>query len=187
MTIAKRLVFLLAVPLVALVGLGVFTRLQLTTIETRSRFAADLQIPSLATLGHISRTLAELRVHVRNHVLATSDDERASIRKTFDRDEVELGRRLDHYEHTLISDERDRRLLHEYRDLYAVWLERVKEIMSLSAAGRREEAAETLRAGAMLDLGDRLSHASAEWIQLNEELADSTSKTVVDSIGAARW
>ena len=36
MTIAKRLVLRLAVPLLALVDLGVLTWLQLTTIETRS-------------------------------------------------------------------------------------------------------------------------------------------------------
>ena len=54
-TIAKRLVLLLAVPLLALAGLGVFSRLQLANIETRSRFVAELQVPSLATLGNISR------------------------------------------------------------------------------------------------------------------------------------
>jgi EAL domain-containing protein (putative c-di-GMP-specific phosphodiesterase class I) len=52
---------LLAVPLLALIGLGVFSRLQLSTIEAQSRFVAELQIPSLAALGNISRTLAELR------------------------------------------------------------------------------------------------------------------------------
>ena len=106
MTIAKRLVLLLAVPLLALVGLGVFTRLQLTTIETRSRFVADMQVPSLAALGNISRTFAELRVQVRNHVLATTEAERASVRSTFERDEAELNRLLDHYERNLISDDR---------------------------------------------------------------------------------
>ena len=76
MTIAKRLVLLLAVPLLVLAGLGVFTWSQLTTIETRSRFVAELQVPSLAALGNISRAFAELRVHLRNHVLATSEAER---------------------------------------------------------------------------------------------------------------
>jgi CHASE3 domain sensor protein len=41
MTIAKRLVLLLVVPLLALVGLGVFARWHLTTIETSSRFVAE--------------------------------------------------------------------------------------------------------------------------------------------------
>ena len=71
MMIAKRLVVLLAVPLVALPGLGVFTRMQLSNIEDRSRFVAEMQIPSLAVLGDLSRNFAELRVDVRCHVLAT--------------------------------------------------------------------------------------------------------------------
>jgi len=187
MTIAKRLVLLLAVPLLALVGLGAFIRFQLTTIEDRSRFVADMQIPSLATLGNISRTFAELRVHVRNHVLATSEAERASVRSTFERDEAELGRLLDQYERNLISNDQDRRLLNDYRSRYREWLDRVKAIVALSAAGRREDASEALRAAEMLDLGERISRASVEWIQLNEDLARSTSQTVVDSITAARW
>ena len=187
MTIAKRLVLLLAVPLLALVALGAFTRWQLTTIETRSRFVAELQVPSLATLGNISRTLAELRVQLRNHVLATSEAERVSVRSTFERDGAELGRLLDHYERSLISDDRDRRLLNDYRNQYRDWLDRAKQIMSSAAAGRREEASELLRDPATVDLGERLNSASVAWIRLNEELADSASRTVVESITAARW
>ena len=71
MTIAKRLIILLAVPLVALLGLGVFTRLQLAEIEARSRFVAESRIVALATLGNLSRSFSELRVNVRSHLLAT--------------------------------------------------------------------------------------------------------------------
>jgi signal transduction histidine kinase/CheY-like chemotaxis protein/CHASE3 domain sensor protein len=186
MTIAKRLVLLLAVPIVALLALGVFTRLQLTTIETQSRFVSDLQIPSLATLGNISRTFAELRVHVRNHVLATSETERVNVRSTFERDEAELDRLLDQYESSLVSNDQDRRLLNDYRNRYREWLDRVKEVMALSAAGRREEASEMLQ-GAPQERGERLSAASVEWIRLNQDLAHSASQTVVDSVSAARW
>jgi signal transduction histidine kinase/DNA-binding response OmpR family regulator/HPt (histidine-containing phosphotransfer) domain-containing protein len=186
MTIARRLILLLAVPLLALVALGVLTRLQLTTLQTRSRFVADLQIPSLAALGNISRTFAELRVDVRNHVLATSDADRASTRLLFERDEAELNRLLDQYERNMISDDQDRRLLNDYRSRYREWQDRVKQIMALSDAGRRDEAGEALLGTAMLDLGERLSKASVEWIRLNEDLARSTSHTVVESITAAR-
>ena len=128
MTIAKRLILLLAVPLLALTGLGVFTRWQLTTIETRSRFVAELQVPSLATLGNISRILADLRVQLRNHVLAASEAERASVRSTFERDDAELDRLLDQYERNLVSDDRDRRLLKDYRGQYRDWLDRAKQM-----------------------------------------------------------
>ena len=187
MTIAKRLVVLLAVPILALVAVGVFTRLQLTTIETQSRFIADLQIPSLATLGNISRAFAELRVHIRNHVLATSDAERANVQSAFDRDEAVFGRLLDDYERRLISDDRDRRLLNDYRTQYRVWLNRANQVMALAAAGRSEDAGALLRDAETLDMGERLDTAAGEWIRVNEELADSTSRAAVESITASRW
>ena len=59
--------------------------------------------------------------------------------------------------------------------------------MSLAAAGRREEAGEMLRGTATRELGERLNSASGEWIRLNEDLADSASRTVVESIAGSRW
>jgi len=186
MTIAKRLIVLLAVPILALLALAVFTRLQLTTIETQSRFVADLQIPSLATLGNISRAYAELRVQLRNHVLATSDVERARIREAFERDEAVFGRLLDDYERRLISGDRDHRLLNDYRTQYRVWLNRANDVMALSGAGRSDDAGTLLRDAETLDMGERLNAAAAEWIRVNEELATSTSRTAVESITASR-
>src|SRR5512140_1161760 len=109
MTIAKRLIILLAVPLVALLGLGVFTRLQLSKVETRSRFVAETQIGSLAALGNISRSFSELRVNVRSYLLATNQSEQAKARSAFDAGEAEVQRLLRQYADSLISDEQDRR------------------------------------------------------------------------------
>ena len=79
MTIGKRLIILLAVPLLILVGLGIFVRTELTSIEGHTKFLAQTQIGSLATLGNISRATAELRVSLRNYLLAKekSDQDRA--------------------------------------------------------------------------------------------------------------
>ncbi len=88
MTIAKRLMILLAVPLVALVGLGVFTRIQLSKIEAQSRFVSEEQIPSLAVLGNLSRTVTLLRVNVRSHLLTTNQVEWSKARSAFDAGEA---------------------------------------------------------------------------------------------------
>jgi len=56
MTIAKRLIVLLAVPLPILVGLGIFVAIQLARIEDRSRFVAETQIGSLAAMENTSRS-----------------------------------------------------------------------------------------------------------------------------------
>ena len=44
MTIGKRLIVLVAVPLVALLGFGIFARIRLSEIEESSRFVAESQL-----------------------------------------------------------------------------------------------------------------------------------------------
>ena len=69
MTIARRLLILVAVPLLILGGLGLVVQRQLHSIESRSRFVAETQIGSLAALGNITRTFTEMRVNVRSALL----------------------------------------------------------------------------------------------------------------------
>ena len=111
MTIARRLIILLTVPLLALVGLGVFTRLQLAEIEARSRFVAESRVVALATLGNLSRGFSELRVNVRSHLLATDDAQREAARALFDEDERDVNRLLQEYADRLVIGDKDRRLL----------------------------------------------------------------------------
>ena len=156
MTIAKRLIILLTVPLAALVGLGIFTRLQLERIEERSRFVAESRIVALATLGNLSRSFAELRVNLRSHLLATTDAQRADARRLFDDDEQDVDRRIREYADGLVLGDKDRRLLDEYQVLSREWLAGAKQIMSLADQGRSAEAL-ALFNGSIADLGPRLS------------------------------
>src|SRR3954471_15611976 len=115
MTIARRLILLLTVAILALLGFGVFTRLQLNAIEERSRFVAESRIVALATLGNLSRNFAELRINVRSYLLATDDAQRATARAAFDGCEREVLRLLQFYADKLVFSNQGRRLLGEYQ------------------------------------------------------------------------
>jgi PAS domain S-box-containing protein len=186
MTIAKRLVVLLGVPLVALLGLGIFTRLQLSEIEKRTRFVAEMQIPSLALLGDLSRNFAELRVIVRTQLLVTNQTQQAEARATFDKSEAEVNRLLQVYADTLISDDQDRRMLNEYRDSFRNWIERVRQIMASTQQGGHPDASE-LVSGSLAELGVRIGKASSEWIQHNRDLATTSGDRAVEAIGKSLW
>src|SRR5689334_1312371 len=110
MTIARRLLVLMAVPLLILVGLGVFTWLQLAGIKQRTRFVAENQVKSLATLGNITRSLAEMRVEMRNFLLATDPAAQAKAKEALELNRIDLAGLLRQYSDTLISDDRDRRM-----------------------------------------------------------------------------
>jgi len=185
MTVAKRLTFLLAVPFMALLGLGIFSRFQLSQIESTSRFVAETQIPSLAALGDLSRTYTELRVEVRGYLLATNQAEKARTRSAFDANETRLGTMLERYADRLISDDQDRRMLEEFRDSSREYTAGARHVMELSDQGDAGKAG-ALLSGSLAALGERLSKISSEWIQHNEKLATVAGTRAVDAISKSR-
>jgi PAS domain S-box-containing protein len=186
MTIARRLTFLLAVPLVALLGLGLFIRLQLSDVEEQSRFVAESRIEALATLGNLSHSFAELRVDVRSYLLASSEAERAAVRKSFDEDAQDVNQLLEHYADKLVVSDQSRRLLDNYQSLSREWITEARRLMALADAGQRDEAAALLH-GNVTTTGDQLGKVSAEWIKNNEGQAKSAGKAVVSGIEEFRW
>jgi len=177
---------LLTVPLVALLGLGLFIRLQLAKVEDKSRFVSEAQIPSLAVLGNLSRTMEQLRVNVRSHLLATNPAGQAQARSAFDAGEAEVTRLLGQYGDSLVTGDRDRRLFDDYRDSSRDYIAGAKQAMALSAEGRREEGIALLN-GPLAEPGQRLSRASSEWIQHNEDLATTAGKAAIEAIASSRW
>jgi len=185
-SIARRLLILLAVPLVILVGLGAFVRTELATIETHGRFLVDKQVAGLATLGNISRSYTEMRVHVRSYLLTDDKADQARARGLFAADKSELVQLLGKYGDALITDDRDRRLFDAYLSLSRAYVAGAESVMALADAGQREIALRTLSTGALADISTRLGDASEEWIKHNEALAASTGRLAVQAIGHAR-
>jgi PAS domain S-box-containing protein len=186
MTVAKRLILLLAVPLVALLGLGVFTRFQLADLEARNRFMAETQIASLATVGNIAQHFSEVRVNVRSHLLATNATQRAAARAAFAEDEQNVTSLLRQYGDSLVTGDRDRRLYSEYLDLSRDWIATARHVMSLAEEGRQPEALIELQ-GTLAGIGVRLSKVSGEWIQFNEDLAMTSGREALAGIEEFRW
>jgi HAMP domain-containing protein len=185
MTIAKRLTLLLVAPLVAFTGLGVFNWIEVTNVENRSLSVSEDQIPSLATLGNLTRSYADLRLAVRNDLLATNEAERASARAAFDQSAAEVNRLLGQYSGELISDDKDGRLLNDYRELSRANIDGDRQVMALADQGRHDEAV-ALMTGSVSKIGDQLSETASQWIQHNQEKAVAAGNSVVTSIHAYR-
>lgn len=177
---------LVAVPLAALVALGVFTRLQMSTIEERSLFVAEKQVPSVEAIGHIFKNFAELRVNLRGFLLATNKEDRVSVRAAFDRSESQIVSGLKAYADSMISDEQDRRMLGDYKDLVEKWVGWAREVMALAENGRQDEALVSLH-GPKAEVGDRLSTMADEWLRYNNELANKATRGLVTGIEGFRW
>ena len=139
MTIAKRLLILLSIPLVTLVGLGVFMKIRLDQIEERGRFVAE-------TADHEPEGRGDHHADLRGAAgrrpqLSPGRRLRgpeASRREGFERRKTEVAKLVRQYEDTLISDDRDRRLTTEVRERTREWIAGAEHAMALAAGGDQE-------------------------------------------------
>src|SRR4249920_2888345 len=181
MTIARRLILLLAVPLVILVALGALSFVELARIERRGRFVVRYQVESLAALGNITRNQGELRIAVRDYVLSSDPAGRQTARSAFEKGSAELSRRLQEYSTALVSEERDGKLLEEYRKSSDEWNTAARQVLALAEGGRADEAVALLH-GATRRLGEALGQSSREWIRYNEDLAKRSGEVLLASV-----
>ncbi len=183
--IAKRLVILLAVPLLFLLGIGVFTRHQLDRIEESARFVAESRIVALARLGDISRSFTELRVNLRGHLLAPDASGRQTAQVLFDENRAELDRMLTDYADHRLTGDQGRRLFHDFNSLSREWLALADEVMALANANRPDDA-RALTFGRLSQLGLSLSKSSREWIRYNEVIASDAGRVALAAIADSR-
>jgi signal transduction histidine kinase/DNA-binding response OmpR family regulator/HPt (histidine-containing phosphotransfer) domain-containing protein/HAMP domain-containing protein len=186
MTIARRLTVLLAVPLLILSGIGVFTRYQLLRIEDRTRFVAESRVPALTRLGDISRSFAELRVNLTNHLLATDASGRAQARSAFDEDKLELSRLLTDYADKRSTSDHGRRLLDDFRRGSQQWTANAEQAMALADAGQQQEAIALLFGPSIAGVGATVRQGSLEWIKYNQEIAEDAGTAALGAIDSSQ-
>ena len=185
MTIGKRLIVLLAVPLVGLLALGVLARVQLSRIEERSRFVAESQLASVTVVGNISRRFAEIRVNLRSFLLAADQSQRTAARAAFAEDQQALTQLLEQFSDSFVTDERNRRLFGDFRELSKKYVAEANTVMALAEAGRREEALADFN-GTIVPIGFSLSKVSSDWIEYNREVGNRAERAVLDAINTTR-
>ena len=185
MTIRKRLIALLAVPLVGLLTLGILARVQLSAIEERSRFVAESQLESVAVLGNISRRFAEIRVNLRSFLLATDQGRRAAARDLFDEDDRALTQLLQQFGDSFVTDDRNRRLHADFRALSRQFVLDARQVMTVAEAGQHDQALAQFN-GTVVPLGVSLGAASSEWIEYNREVGDRAADAALNAIATTR-
>jgi PAS domain S-box-containing protein len=181
MTIGKRLIVLLAVPLVGLLALGILAWVQLSKIEERSRFVAESQLASVAVLGNISRHFSEMRVNLRSFLLATDPPHRAAARDLFDEDDRELTQLLQQFGDSFVTDEHNRRLFDDFRTLRQQYIQEARQAMALAESGQHD-AARTYLETTISPLGVSLGKASTDWIEYNRDIGSRAARAAVEAI-----
>ena len=185
MTIARRLIYLVALPLVVLIGLSIFTKVELAEIQKRSLSVAETQVESLAALANVTRSFADLQGSLRSHLLNNNEAEKDKTKKIYEAKKADFAKLISTYADTLISDTRERGFLNHSRDLSIKYITGADKVISLDADGKRDEAL-ALLLGSQTELGSQISKVQNEWIQYNELLGREAGTAARNSIEATR-
>jgi signal transduction histidine kinase/CheY-like chemotaxis protein len=185
MSIAKRLIILLAVPLLIILGIGFSTRLEMNRIEESTRYMAESRVVALARIGDITRKFAEMAVSSRNSILETDPSLRAAMQAKADASRIEVRLLLADYAKNRVGSTQGVMFLREFETICEEWIVKVDEAKSLAASGRMDEA-KTILSEQVTPRGERLSQITKEWTQLNESLASNAGKAAIGSIETSK-
>src|SRR3954453_5155849 len=136
MTIAKRLVLLLAAPILVLIALSAVLVYQLNDLDKKSRFVGEYQVESLSVLGNISKHITEMRVALRTLALADDPAQGTEAAALIRHKRLEVDQLLAEYGNKLISDQPDRRLFNEFVALNREWGSISEHLAEWAVAGK---------------------------------------------------
>jgi PAS domain S-box-containing protein len=167
MTVARRLLILMLVPVLVLLGLGLLHWHQLAKIEDHTEFLAENVTPSLAIIAHIGHDMVLQRESIGSHLLTENPTDQSEDHAGFERATQALARHLDSYEAHLLVGESERTHVQEFRQLSREWTALGRQALDLSSTGRNPEAIAVFH-DKMSPLSNRRIATLDRWVRYNE-------------------
>jgi methyl-accepting chemotaxis protein len=174
--------------LLMLLGVGGYGLWSLGQAQDRFEFIQGNAIPSVKVLDDARTVVSQIRVEVRDHMLASTPEAKdrheaalAGLRQRFDQD-------MEQYDKQLVSDATDRQMLGKERGDMERYFATVAPILSLSK--RNDMPAEMALIGdssAFRNTAVALSQDLTAHMEYNFSLADSLRRDNASAYQASKW
>ncbi len=186
MTIAKRMICLIALLAVSLVGIGGMAIYQLNELGNDLEEAHNVTAPALLSSVEIERDFLFLRTLVLTNIAADSPQQTAQLEREVASVRSGIDRRLEEYQATYLFDETDQKLFDEVkkqlRDYYPV----AEEIMAAARANDDEEALRLVNTKCAQGSA-RVKAAIDAHLAYNKQLAAQTRDLALKQSIQAEW
>lgn len=163
MTIARRLLLLLLVPIAGVLAIAIFNYTLSERIEAETRFVAEDQSARLVSLAELVQVVSDRRIQLRDYLRLDSPDARKAARDVFDKSQRKLDALISAYETNLIHSEAERAKFIEFRSLSDRWRIAADEVMALKDAGDNEQASELVTT-TTAPIAQQISDHYQEWV-----------------------
>ena len=178
MTIAQRLIALIATSLCCLLLLAGISHLQTDKVFKAANYANEQAIPSLEAITRTIISYLQIRTRVLHHAVTNDPKIKLQNEKKLEEELARLDDDLKNYE-ALVSDEEDKRRLDIEKNLLTTYKNGIDVAIAASRNYENERALEELENAR--ESGDRLTEAFLEHIKYNEELGKRAAATALES------
>lgn len=184
MTVAKKMISLIAIALIGIILLAGSAQLQIDKVFRQTSFASENVIPSLLMLSEVQNNIYRARLRLDRHVLNTDVSNLPKLEADLNKalDSVDMG--LDQYE-GLISNDEDSKLLQEDRAAFQKFRSHIPAILAASNKNQLEVCRDLLEKGK----SDALAASSAidAHYVFNKNIADKSRDAALATKKAATY
>jgi len=184
MRIAHKLIMLIGIGFLGSVLISIIGFNRMRDLNQDLQEVVDNTLPSFNTLNAANIDFLEIRLLLRSHVLAATNEAKKDIDEKISAKQKELHEHLGQYE-KLVSDQKDKVLFQKAVDSIDAYESQAKTMLDDSRQGKSEEAIRELAKAA--SLATDTSNAITEDIKYNEMLARNANKTSADNYESAKW
>lgn len=177
MSIAMRIVLLIALAIAGLIGLGGFSLYQMAKINNGVKETNEVTIPGILKLNEAQTAFLLARPFLINVLIESDPARRETLVQRFNERMAEMNAAFADYE-KLVQDDKDRELLAHDKKTAAAYLEFAKQYMAAALAGNRDEAMTISRNAA--DTVNGLSNALVEHAKFIKTHAEESAKEAYD-------
>ena len=188
MTIAQRVIALIAAALICLIALTGVSYFQMNKVYVQANYGNENTVPSIEELHRATNSFFQARTQVLYHVLSShiASNNADEIKRDFDKKIKEslaqMEKALKDYE-SLVSNEEDKRLLDAEKSLFETYRNSIEPVLAASREFRTDAAMEEV--GKTGDTPAKLAAALEAHMKFNDDLGDKVAKDAAEIKGSA--
>ena len=182
MTIAQRLLALIATALACLLLLAGVSYLQTDKVFNTANYANENTVPSLEAINGTIIAFLQIRTRVMYHIVTLDAKQKIDTEKSLEKELQELDTSIASYER-LLSDDEDRRFLEAQKATLSEYKTTIDAILAESRNYETEKALKEMEKGRAI--GDKLTKLFLDHIKYNDELGKKAASDANDAKGTS--
>jgi signal transduction histidine kinase/DNA-binding response OmpR family regulator len=184
-TIARRLSLLLALPLLAMIGITIAAALNMFVIRDIVSSLIDRQIPNLSQASQMVQLYTNCRRAVRNHLLNEDRTLQARDEKAFAANRRDIENIIAAVEKDFAPDDNQQIEIKQIHSMLSEWFRLGARIQALHA-DRKTDQAQKLLAEEFDPQANQIAEKINVWVVHINEIAKHKGALTIDTIGSAK-